>query len=210
MASETFSKRYSRTTFIVLCGLFAAISAICSQISIPLGFTPIPVNLGTLAVFLTGGLLGKKYGTISMTVYVLLGAAGVPVFAGLRGGISVLAGPTGGYIIGYIAAVFIIGILCDIPEKRRVKRADQGAYSCAAGQNSHSRTGAAAEALLYALAMLCGLLICYVLGTAWFMISSGTGLGAAMLSCVVPFLPGDALKILAAAILVKKLRPLLR
>ncbi len=210
MASETFSKRYSRTTFIVLCGLFAAISAICSQISIPLGFTPIPVNLGTLAVFLTGGLLGKKYGTISMAVYVLLGAAGVPVFAGLRGGISVLAGPTGGYIIGYIAAVFIIGILCDMPENRRVKRADQDAYSCAAGQNSHSRTSAAAEALLYALAMLCGLLICYVLGTAWFMISSGTGLGAAMLSCVVPFLPGDALKILAAAILVKKLRPLLR
>ncbi len=210
MASETFSKRYSRTTFIVLCGLFAAISAICSQISIPLGFTPIPVNLGTLAVFLTGGLLGEKYGTISMAVYVLLGAAGVPVFAGLRGGISVLAGPTGGYIIGYIAAVFIIGILCDMPENRRVKRADQDADSCTAGQNSHRRAGAAAEALLYALAMVCGLFICYVLGTAWFMISSGTGLGAAMLSCVVPFLPGDALKILAAAILVKKLRPLLR
>ena len=103
---------------MILCGLFAAITAVCSFITIPLGFTPVPINLGTLAVFLTGGILGKKYGTISMTVYVLLGAAGVPVFAGFRAGISVLAGPTGGYIIGYIVAVFIIGVLADVLVKR--------------------------------------------------------------------------------------------
>ncbi len=183
---------------MILCGLFAAITAVCSFITIPLGFTPVPINLGTLAVSLTGGILGKKYGTISMTVYVLLGAAGVPVFAGFRAGISVLAGPTGGYIIGYIAAVFIIGVLADVLVNRS-----------AAGRQTASGSRAVRETLLYALVMLIGLLICYAFGTAWFMISTGTGLWAAMLSCVIPFLPGDALKIIVAAILVKKLRPLL-
>ena len=183
---------------MILCGLFAAITAVCSFITIPLGFTPVPINLGTLAVFLTGGILGKKYGTISMTVYVLLGAAGVPVFAGFRAGISVLAGPTGGYIIGYIVAVFIIGVLADV----LVKRSTAGGRTASGGR-------AVRETLLYALAMVVGLLICYAFGTAWFMISTGTGLWSAMLLCVIPFLPGDALKIIVAAILVKKLRPLL-
>ena len=183
---------------MILCGLFAAITAVCSFITIPLGFTPVPINLGTLAVFLTGGILGKKYGTISMTVYVLLGAAGVPVFAGFRAGISVLAGPTGGYIIGYIVAVFIIGVLADV----LVKRSTAGGQAASGGR-------AVRETLLYALAMVIGLLICYAFGTAWFMISTGTGLWSAMLLCVIPFLTGDALTIIVAAILVKKLRPLL-
>ena len=103
------NERYSKTTYLALCGLFAALMAICSFITIPLGFTPVPVNLGTLGVFLAGGILGRKYGTISIAVYVLLGAVGVPVFAGLRGGLGVLAGPTGGYIIGYIVAAFLAG-----------------------------------------------------------------------------------------------------
>ena len=101
----------SKTFMMALCGLFAAVTAICSWISIPLGFTPVPVNLGTLAVFLTGGLLGKKYGPISLIVYTLAGAVGLPVFSGFRGGLSVLAGPTGGYIIGYIVAALIIGLI---------------------------------------------------------------------------------------------------
>lgn len=71
---------------MVMCGLFAGLTAICSFITIPLGFTPIPVNLATLAVFLAGGILGKKYGTLSILVYILIGAAGLPVFAGFRGG----------------------------------------------------------------------------------------------------------------------------
>ena len=91
-ANNTITGKYSKTTYLVLCGLFAAVTAIGSFVSVPLGFTPVPVNLATMAVFLTGGLLGAKYGTISEVVYVLIGAVGVPVFAGFRGGISVLAG----------------------------------------------------------------------------------------------------------------------
>lgn len=192
------TQRYSNTVYLVLCGLFAALTAICSFITIPLGFTPVPINLGTLAVFLTGGILGRKYGVVSIVVYVLLGAAGVPVFSGFRGGISVLAGPTGGYIIGYIAAVFVIGAITD----RYMKRAYEN-------RRSGKAASCAAETLFPALAMVCGLVICYALGTVWFMISTGTPLWASLVSCVFPFLPGDAIKIAAAAILVRKLRPII-
>lgn len=184
-------KTYSKTTYLVLCGLFAAITAVCSFITIPLGFTPVPVNLGTLAVFLTGGILGRKYGTISLAVYVFLGAVGVPVFAGFRGGLGVLAGPTGGYIIGYIAAAFLIGLIIDRLFAKRTER------------------NTMTETLLCAVAMAAGLVICYALGTAWFMISTHTGLWASLVSCVIPFLIGDAIKIIVAAILVRKLRPIL-
>ena len=111
---QTEQKRYSKTTALVLCGIFAALMAICSFITIPLGFTPVPINLATLGVFLTGGILGKKYGSISLIVYILLGAVGVPVFAGFKGGLGVLAGPTGGYIIGYLAAAFSTGLLVEL------------------------------------------------------------------------------------------------
>lgn len=181
-------KKYSKTTYLVLCGLFAAIMTICSYITIPLGFTPVPINMATLGVFLCGGILGAKYGTISEVVYVLLGAIGVPVFSGFRGGVSVLVGPTGGYIIGYIAAALIVGLILD---------------RCAKNSN-----GAKAYAIP-AAAMALGLIACYLLGTLWFIISTGTGIWASLVACVFPFLPGDIIKIIAASILVRKLRPLL-
>lgn len=194
-------KTYPKTTYMALCGLFAALMAICSMISIPLGFTPVPVNLATLGVFLAGGLLGKKYGTISLAVYILIGAVGVPVFAGFRGGLSVLAGPTGGYIIGYIAAAFLVGLLTELFLGRKgAPKKD------AAAQKGGSRVK---ELLLCAAAMVVGLAACYLLGTAWFMISTHTGLWPALISCVFPFLPGDALKIIAGSLLVQKLRHLL-
>ena len=198
---------------MALCGLFAALMAICSFISIPLGFTPVPVNLGTLGVFLTGGVLGRKYGTVSMTVYVLLGAVGVPVFAGFRGGLSVLVGPTGGYIIGYIAAAFLIGWLVDLMLADKVLDGSASSYE-KAGASSSVPSGAETayarsrtrELICCIAAMIIGLLTCYTLGTAWFIISTNTGVWASLAACVFPFLPGDALKIAAGAFLVQKLR----
>ena len=69
-----------KTKMMILCALFAALTAVCSMISIPLPFTPVPINLATLSVFLAGGLLGSKYGSASQLVYVALGAVGLPVF----------------------------------------------------------------------------------------------------------------------------------
>lgn len=210
---------FSKTTMLLLCGIFAAVTAICSFITIPLGFTPVPVNLGTLAVFLTGGLLGKKYGTVSMVVYVLLGAAGVPVFSGFRGGIGVLAGPTGGYIIGYIAAVFIIGALVEkIMRTRDYSDSGNGVKSHARRENITDRHvsatakikgSGAGRIFSLSLAMAAGLLVCYAFGTMWFMISTSTPLWASLLSCVIPFIPGDIIKIAAAALLVRKLSAVL-
>lgn len=184
------SVTYRKTAGMALAGLFAALTAVCSWISIPLGFTPVPMNLATLAVFLAGGLLGKKHGAISLTVYALVGAVGAPVFAGFRGGFSVLAGPTGGYIIGYIAAAFVVGLI----------------VADGSGNGDGAGSGKAAAVIRRAAAMVAGLAACYALGTAWFMISTGTGFGAAMVACVIPFLPGEIIKITAATLLVGKLR----
>lgn len=202
---NTEQKRYNRTTALVLCGVFAALMAVCSFITIPLGFTPIPVNLATLGVFLTGGILGKKYGSISLIVYILLGAVGIPVFAGFKGGLGVLAGPTGGYIIGYLAAAFLTGLFVEIVFRKTSAGTESGSRSKATG-STKART---LRFIGIILSMIIGLAACYALGTAWFMISTGTGLGAAMISCVIPFLPGDAVKIIVGALLVQKLRPVI-
>ena len=186
---------YQRSTisYLLLAALMAAVCAVCSWISRPLPFTPVPINLGTLAVFLAAGILGWKYGTISVIVFVLLGAAGLPVFHGFTGGMGIITGPTGGYIVGYILAAFLTGIMIDTYFKARKS-----------GENK------AATYAVLALAMALGLFACYALGTAWFMHISGTDLKAALLMCVVPFLIGDAIKIAAATVLVKKLRPFAR
>lgn len=177
--------RYSKTTNLMLCAIFAAITGVTSGIIIPLPFTPVPMTLATLAVMLTGGLLGSKYGSISMIVYVLLGAFGAPVFSGYSGGFAKILGPTGGYIIGYILTAFITGIIIEkINKKNRF--------------------------YMNIIAMTIGISSCYILGTAWFMISTSTPLWTSLVSCVFPFLIGDLLKIIAGAMLIKKLRPALQ
>ncbi len=166
------------TKRMILYALFAALTAVCSMISIPLPFTPVPINLATLSVFLAGGLLGSKGGAISQLVYVFLGAIGLPVFAQFTGGFGILTGPTGGYIIGYVAGAWLTGFV--------IEKLGQGFYK-------------------NIIAMVAGIAICYTLGTLWFMLSTSTGLVAALVMCVIPFLIGDAIKIAAGAVLVKRL-----
>lgn len=189
MTTDAIDRRYSKTARLTLCALFAALMAICSWISIPLP-AGVPINLGTLGVFLAAGLLGMKYGTISITAYIFLGAVGAPVFAGFRGGPSVIAGPTGGYIVGYLAAALIAGAI----------------FGMRARGEKEQTAGAPSTARIMA-GCLAGLAACYALGTVWFIFLTKTGFAAAMLACVIPFLPGDAVKIAAAAVLIKKIRP---
>lgn len=177
-----------RTKMLILAAIFAALTAVCSQIAIPLA--PVPINLATLAVFLTAGFLGLKYGTISTVVYVLLGLVGVPVFAGFKGGAGVIAGPTGGYIVGYIVCAAVSALLLNI-----LCGAEKGA-------------DADYSYVKIAIALVCGLFFCYLLGTIWFYIISGWTIGKILMACVIVFLPGDALKIAVACILIKKVRPM--
>ena len=167
---------------MIYTAMFAALTAVCSQIQLPIG--AVPFTLQTMGIFIAAGLLGAKKGTLSVGIYILLGAVGIPVFAGFSGGLGIIAGPTGGYIIGYIvcAAVsaLLLGILCRD------------------------------EAYTYPkiiLSLAAGLFFCYLLGTIWFYIISGWTIGKILMACVVVFLPGDALKIAAAAILIKKVKP---
>ncbi len=168
-----------KTKQLTLYSLFAALTAILSQISVPLPFTPVPINLATLSVLLAGGLLGKKGGAISQIVYALLGAIGLPVYANFSSGISVIIGPTGGYIIGYIVAAFIVGIIVEKSEK-------------------NLRT--------YMLSMCLGIIACYILGTAWFMYITNSNLTSALTLCVLPFIPGDIIKITIGALIANRLR----
>ncbi|MCI1965528.1 MAG: biotin transporter BioY [Oscillospiraceae bacterium] len=155
---------------LLSCAMFAALTAVLSQFSIPIG--PVPINLATFSVFLAGGILGAGGGLLSQVVYILLGAAGIPVFAGFSGGIGVILGPTGGYIVGYAAAAWLVGKL--------EHRLGNGFLSAAAS-------------------MAAGLVVCYFLGTAWFMVVTKRTLVESLMLCVVPFLIGDALKIAVAA-----------
>lgn len=175
----------SRTFNYVLCGIFAAVTGIAAGISIPLPFTPVPISLATFGVLLAGSLLGAKYGSISMVVYILLGAVGVPVFSGYTAGIGKLMGPTGGYIAGYIFMAMVVGFLIQ-------------------------KYGGGSSIPANILAMVLGTLVCYTLGTAWFMYVTHTGLVAALTMCILPFLIGDAVKILVSALLCKKLIPVLQ
>ena len=102
----------NKTILITMCALFAALLAVCSQIQIPLEF--IPINLALFAVYLAGIILGPWAGASSVSVFVLLGVAGVPVFAGFKGGLGAITGPTGGYIVGYIFAALVTGFVVRI------------------------------------------------------------------------------------------------
>lgn len=179
MSSSPDSRAASRwsTKALAMCALFAALTAICSQFQIAIPM--VPINFALFAVHLAGALLGPKYGFISMTVYALLGLIGAPVFSGFTSGPGVLFGKTGGYILGYILCALIVGVL--------------------------SRRWGFRFPLLCA-AMAIGVFVCYFFGTVWFMAVAGLDLFTSLGYCVLPFLPGDAVKILLAAGLAGKLR----
>ena len=180
-ANTRYSRSRTAVKELVLTAMFAALIAVCSIISIPIG--AVPVTLQTFAVCLSAAMLGWKRGTLAVTVYILLGIAGLPVFAGMKGGIGVLAGPTGGYIVGFIPAALIIGLIADKTMRR---------------------------ALPLSLSMVGGVLVCYAVGTIWFMIVTGRGLGEALMLCVVPFLVFDAVKIALAVLLSNRLSKIIK
>jgi biotin transport system substrate-specific component len=165
---------------IAYVGIFTAIIAIFSWISIP---TAVPFTLQTFAVFLALGILGGKLGFFSVLVYIILGAVGIPVFAGFSGGMSHLLGTTGGYIVGFLLLA--------------------GAYwliTALAGEKFYIKI----------IGMVVGLLLCYTFGTAWFMYVYIAKNGPVTLMrvlgwCVFPFIIPDAVKLALAIIISSKL-----
>jgi biotin transport system substrate-specific component len=166
---------------LVLASLFAALTAVGAFIAIPIG--PVPIVLQNLFVMLMGLMLGPRWGLAGVAAYLLAGALGLPVFAGGTGGIGRFVGPTGGYLVGYLPSVMVIGWLA---QRGRPQR------------------------LFDALAVLSGTLVLYFFGVSWLKIVTGMTWGKTLMVGMVPFLPGDITKMIAAVMLVGALRHMIR
>ena len=166
----------------VLCGLFAAIIAVLTLVTIPMP-SGVPITLQTFAVALCGYSLGCAKGTAATFVYVALGAVGLPVFSGMKGGFSVLVGPTGGYIYGFVGMAALCGL---------------GAYLFL---RLTKRKGAVMKALGTAAAVVCGLAglaVCHVCGTIQFAALTGRTFGEAAMLASVPYLAKDIISVVGA------------
>lgn len=184
MTTTTTTNSRNRTYDVVYIGMFAVIIAICSWIAIPMA---VPFTLQTFAIFLAVGVLGGRRGTLAVLVYVLLGAVGVPVFAGFTGGIGVLLGSTGGYIVGFLVSALVMWGMEKVIGRKTWALAVQ---------------------------MVIGLLVCYAFGTVWFMQvyareTGAIGIGTVLAWCVIPFIVPDLLKVGLALILSKRLSGIL-
>lgn len=168
----------SRTRQITLIGLMTAITCILAPLSIPLPFSPVPISLTNLVIFISVFILGMKDATISFLIYLLLGAVGLPVFASFHAGLSVLAGPTGGYLIGFIFLALIQGFAMKYFDRKLIPTI---------------------------IGMLIGMAVCYIFGTVWLSKLMSLSFKEGLFMGVIPYLPGDAVKIIIAVIVGPKL-----
>ena len=179
------TREKSKVLDLVYVAIGAALIAICSWISIP---TAVPFTLQTFAVFFVLLLLGGERGTLATLIYVLLGAVGVPVFSGFSGGVGILFGSTGGYILGFLF-IGLIYILFMRLFKNKI--------------------------VIKVAALVLGLAVCYAFGTAWFMHvymqSSGeVGLLTVLGWCVFPFIVPDLLKLALAVVIARRIAPVIK
>lgn len=165
----------NRTRKLSRIALGAAALTLCAWIAIP---TPVPFTMQTMAVFTVAALLGPKQGCAAVGVYLLLGAVGAPVFSGFRGGPQVLLGATGGYLIGFLLCAFVTGWTA-----RRWK-----------------------DDRILAIGMAVGMLLCYAFGTALYsLLYTDGGVKTILMTCVVPFLLPDGIKLFLSLLLVRRI-----
>lgn len=160
------------TKQIACIGVMAAATCILAPLSIPIG--PVPISLTNLVIYFSLYILGMKKGTLSYLIYLLIGMVGLPVFSGFTSGPGKLFGPTGGYLIGFIPMAILAGIVIDRYTDKK---------------------------LICLLAMIAGTIICYVLGTIWLAYQAQMDFTAAIWAGVIPFIPGDLLKMILAMLI---------
>ena len=158
---------------LTMTAIFAALTAVFAQIIIPLSFTPVPFSMGVFAVYLTGAILDKRHAVYAQLIYILLGAVGIPVFGGMRGGIGFFAGPSGGYILTYPLMAFLVACIAQVWKRKTV-------VSLAAG-------------------MLCAIAVCYIGGSLWYCAVAKVTWATSVKYTVLPFVPFDLIKIAACA-----------
>ena len=164
---------------MALIGVMAAVMCILGPLSIPLPVSPVPISFTNLAIYITLYVLGMKAGTVSYIIYLLIGLIGAPVFSGFTGGPSKLAGPTGGYLVGFIFMALLAGFFIDkFPKKY----------------------------WLHIVGMVLGTAICYIFGTIWLCVQLKMGFIPGLALGCFPYLPGDAAKIIISVIVGPALR----
>ena len=161
-----------KTRTLAIAGMWTAVVCVMALISIPT--QPVPIILANFAILLTGALFSPRYAVMIAVAYLILGAAGVPVFAGMKSGVGVLFGMTGGYLLSYPLMALIVS-LCT-----RMRR--------------HNK-------VMIGMGMVLAMLVCYGLGTAWYVVVAESAWSTAFMVCVVPFLIVDLTKIVLAWIL---------
>lgn len=169
--------RQSRIKAICRTAVMTATLSVLATISLPLPFTPIPLGLTNLAIMFMVVIFGPISTTIAVLVYIFLGIIGLPVFAGFNGGIGSLLGPTGGFIIGYIALCIASGCLIEILSNRTKP------FS------------------VYIVSLTVGTWLLYAFGCTWYIIISKVSFGASIMACVIPFVPLDMIKIVFVSII---------
>ena len=173
----------SKTKSMVIIALMAAVTCILGPLSLAIPISPVPISLTNLAVYFTVYVLDRKRGTISYLLYLLIGLVGVPVFSAFTGGPGKLFGPTGGYLIGFIFMAYICGFfIAQWPSKL----------------------------YMHFIGMVLGTAVCYLFGTVWLAYQAGMGFYAALGAGVIPFIPGDLVKIIIALIAGPVIRKQLR
>jgi len=171
---------------IILVSLGATITAVGAFVTIPIPFSPIPLVLQNFFVLLLGLVFGAKLGASSIALYLFLGILGLPVFAGAKGGVAHFMGPTGGYLVGYLAGTIVTGFLAalQLKQNKSILFRDLGAA-------------------------LGGLVVIYALGVPWLKLRIGFGWEKALEAGLLPFIPGDILKAVGAAAIAPRIRTLL-
>lgn len=164
-------------------GLTTALICVVAPLTVPLPFSPVPISFANLIIYLCAVIVGTKKITISVLMYILIGAVGVPVYSGYNAGLQRIAGPTGGYLLGFIACAVFTGVF--------VEKFENKIY-------------------MYAIGMVIGTCVCYIMGTVWLSYCNNLTFMQALWAGVIPLVPGDIVKIVIAVLAGYKMRKLLR
>ena len=181
--TETKTKEKFSTLDIALIPLFSALIAVCAWITIPI--PGIPFTMQVFGVFTAIAILGAKKGALSILIYILLGAVGVPVFSGFNGGIGALLGTTGGYIVGFLISAFAYGIFDAVIKKNGF--------------------------FITFLKMFASHIFCYIFGSVWYMAvytknTGAIGFFGILMGCVIPYIIPDMVKIALAVLIGREVK----
>ncbi|MGI0517543.1 biotin transporter BioY [Treponema denticola] len=191
------SSNFKLSMMPVFVPLFAALIAVSGFIAFPLPGTPVPIVLQNMMPILASGLLGGLYGTASTVLFLIAGLLGLPVFSGGRGGLAHLLGPTGGFLIGYLAAAAFLIIFFRKPGAKDLTLVSSG-------KNNSIKL---INYLKIIAASFSGFALIYVFGIARFMQLTNRGLFESLSLACIPYLPGDFIKMILVSALIYKLRP---